>query len=236
MTENRFFTFIWRFNGIAIMLTTLVVIIVGGVLGVVMYRDFTRQRAVTNIVNVEGAGNVSEKLRLGQSSPIEGTSYLMVPLTSDQAYSQSYYDKSSYSQRNVLFVDTKGTGSHWLFDTNEYLIINDNYIAERGEQQKPKPVKAILYLVVKADTNHDKRLTDNDTKTIGLSSPDGSNYKEVIAEVDLLVGHHLIDNDSLIVVYQKQGMGYSARVALSDFSVLSRTELPKIKKAALTSR
>lgn len=230
MTENRFFTFVWRFNGIAIMVSALVVIVVGGVLGVMMYRDVTRERSVRNIVNVEGTTNVSEKLRLGQSSPIEGTSYLMARLISDQAYSQSYYDKSSYSLRNFLFVDTKGPGSHWLFDTNEYLIINDNFIAEWAEPQKQKPVRAILYLVVKTDTNHDKRLTDKDTKTIGLSSPDGANYKEIITDVDVLVGHHLIDKDFLIILYQKQGTGYSARVALSNFSVVTQVELPKIKK------
>jgi hypothetical protein len=229
MTTNRFFRFVWRFNGIALMLTAVVVVIVGGFMGVVMYREFTRERTVSNVVNVEGARNVSEKLRLGQLIPIEGSSYLMVPLTSDQTYSQSYYDKSSYSQRNLLFVDTKGAASHWLFDTNEYLIVNSSFITEGAEQPKPKPVRAILYVVVKADTNGDKRLTDNDRKTIGLSLPDGSNYKEIITDVDAVVGHHLLDRD-VIIIYQKQATGYSARVALSDFSVISRTELPKIKK------
>lgn len=230
MTENKFFRFVWRFNAIAIMLTALVVIIVGSVLGLVMYRDSTRQRSVTNVVNIERTSNVAEILRLGQSTPIEGTSYLMAPLTSDQTYSQSYYDKSAYSQRNVLFIDTRGTGSHWLFSTNEYLIINDSLIAEGMEQQRPKPVRAILYLVVKADTNHDRRLTDSDTKTISLSSPDGSKYKEIIPDVDVLVGHHLIDKDFLFVVYQRQGTVYSARIALSDLSIVNQTELSKIKK------
>lgn len=159
MTTDQFFKFVWRFNGIAIMLAAIVVTVFVGFMGVVMYRDFTGRRSVRNVVNVEGTNDISERLRFGHLSAIGGTSYSMGPLSSDQTYGQSYYEKSSYSTRNILFVNNKGAESHWLFNTNEYLVLNHDFVSERADQQKPNPVVAILYLVVKRDTNRGKRLT-----------------------------------------------------------------------------
>ncbi len=52
-----------------------------------------------------------------------------------------------------------------------------------GKVQSDKDeVRAILYRIVKADTNGDERLPHEDMQSIGLSSPDGKGYKEILAE------------------------------------------------------
>ncbi len=75
-----------------------------------------------------------------------------------------------------------------------------------------KEVRAILYKIVKSDTNNDKRLTSYDLQTVGLSHPSGKGFKEILEGIDLLVGHRLIDKDRLLIAFQREGIGFSANV------------------------
>lgn len=42
------------------------------------------------------------------------------------------------------------------------------------------------------------------------------------------IGHRLVDENTLLVVYQKQGIGYSANVSLSEFELTNEAELSKV--------
>jgi hypothetical protein len=230
MNRNRFFRFVWRFNGVAIMLATIVAISVLGFIAYMTLREMAGRRPVRNVVNVDGPRQVTDKWEYGQMSAIRGTSYVTIPLYSDQPYAQSYYSKGAKSTRNILFIDASGSDRHWLFDTNEYLIAEHRLITEGSIHKEGSVVKAILYSVVKKDTNSDKRLTTRDQKDIALSAPNGRNYKEILSGIDSLLGHELVNRDTILLLYQKQGIAYSASVGLSDFSIMSQSELPKIKK------
>jgi hypothetical protein len=212
------------------MLATIVAILVLGVIAFMTLREMAGRRPVRNVVNVDSAQQVADKWEFGQMSAIRGTSYVTIPLYSDQTYAQPYYSKEAKSTRNILFIDATGSERHWLFDTNEYLIAEHRLITEGSIHKDGSIVKAILYSVVRKDTNGDKRLTTRDQKDIALSAPNGRNYKEILSGIDSLLGHELVNRDTIILLYQKQGIAYSASVGLSDFSIVSQSELPKIKK------
>lgn len=229
MEENRFFKFVWRFNGIIFMFAGVLTIGVLGYASYKMYRDTTRERNVGNIVNVAENKHIDEKWQLGRMEKIDGTPYAMIPLYSDQNYAQSYYSKSAQSTRNILFINMGNNQKRWLLDTNDWLIISSDILPEREYNEKDKLAKVILYSIVKKDTNDDKRLTSEDKSIIALSQLSGENYKEVLNDIDVLIGQQLLDNNTLIVIYQKKGIGYSATVSLADFSISNQAELPKIK-------
>jgi hypothetical protein len=230
MDRNRFFRLVWRFNSVAIMLATIVAISVLGVIAYMTLHEITGRRSMRNVVNVDGPQQVTDKWEFGQMSAIRGTSYVTIPLYSDQTYTQSHYSKEAKATRNILFIDAPGSDRHWLFDANDYLIAEHRLITEGSIHKEGSIVKAILYSVVKKDTNGDKRLTTKDQKDIALSAPNGRNYKEILKGIDSLLGHELVNRDTILLLYQKQGIAYSASVGLSDFSIMSQSELPKIKK------
>jgi hypothetical protein len=224
--ENRFFRFIWRFNGIVLMVAACGVIIALATAGYSWYRGITH-REVADVVNVEKSGAVKERLEFGQFTSLIKTPYVMLPLHSSQSYAQSYYLKSTRSTRNILFIDTRTNESHWLFPTNRYLILNDAPVPE-GYGDKGLPAKAILYLVTKKDTDGDKRLTPSDKKDIAISLPSGFGYKELVGGVDALAGHQLAENDTVSFVYYKEGDWHAASVHLTDFAVTNETKLPRM--------
>jgi hypothetical protein len=230
MNAHRFFRLVWRFNSVAIMVAALAVIAFLCIAGYMAYRDITRNRYVHNVVNVDDDKQSAGKWEFGRLSAISGASYVMLPLYFDQTYAQSYYGKSARSTRNLLFIDAETNDGRWLFDTNDYLIVGDDLIREGPADRADKPVRAVLYTVVKKDTDGDKRLTSKDKIDVALSLPNGRDYKEILNDIDHLIGHELINKDTMILVYEKQGIAYSANVRLSDFSVIRRSELPEIKK------
>ncbi len=228
MEESKFFKYVWRCNGVIIMIAGLLAI---GILLFVSYKLFqesTREREVRNIVNVEESSDIEEKWQLGYLSKIQGTSFGMIPLYSDQNYTQSYYDKSSSSVRNYLFINSENDEKGWLFNNNNNLISDTSMLSVEEFGDENRKVIAILYEVIKSDTNDDQRITNEDLKSISISRPNGKEYKEILTNVDVFVGQQLMGKDNLLIVYQRNNIGYSARVNLTNFSVSDETELPKI--------
>jgi len=228
MEENKYFRLIWRFNGLIIMCAGVLAIGVLAFAGYNIFKETTRERNIQNIVNVQEENNIEEKWQLGHMTNIKGSQYIMIPLNSNQSYAQSYYSKSSSSARNYLFIDSHRNEKHWLFKTNQYLIADTDLLSENEYGSDKRDVRAILYKIVKEDTNNDKRLTDKDLQTVGLSFPNGKGYKEILNGIDLFIGHRLIDKNTLLIVFQRKGVGFSANVNLSDFTISNETELPKV--------
>jgi hypothetical protein len=116
-----------------------------------------------------------------------------------------------------------------LYNTNEYLIINKELLSDKEYNEKEPQIRAILYIVIQKDMNGDNRLTNDDKTVVGLSKPSGDGYKEILSGVEVFVGHKLLDKGTMLIIYQKRGVGYSAHVALADFSISNESELPKVK-------
>ncbi len=227
MENNRFFTLVWRFNGLVISITGVLAI---GVLAFVSYKlilEITRERNIVNNINISPSNETETTWQLGYPSTVEGTPYVIVPLTSDQYSSHSYYSKSSSSARNYLFINTEDNIKQWLFNHNNHLIERREML-RKDQSDHNSAVTAILFQLIKSDSNHDGKLTIDDQKTIAIVKPDGSHYTELFSPIDIYVGSQLVRNNKLLIIYQRQGTGYSAFINLFDFKVENETELPKV--------
>ncbi len=228
MENSQFFKQVWRINGIIIMVAGLLAI---GVLVFAAYQIFketVRERGVNGIVNIEASTEVKEKWQLGYLSSIQGTPFVMIPLSSDQQYSQSYYDKSASSIRNYLFINKQENQQHWLLNSNEHLIIKADVLSESTGSGQEVAALAILYTVITSDTNNDDRLTAKDLKNVAISQPGGQAYREVLQGIDRMVGYSLTGKESLMLVYQRDDIGYVVTISLTDFSMSKETALPKV--------
>ncbi len=231
MEDNKFFRFVWRFNAIVIMASGLLAIAVLAFAAIEIVTSTTRERQGINIVNVNEDSSSSQDWELGNLRQVDGTSYLMVPLYSDQSYTQSYYSKSTRSTRNYLFLDSETGKSKWLFANNDYLIASDRFISETNDiannRVESKPVIAVLYHLIKQDINGDGRLTNDDSMTIAFTHPNGNDYHEVLSGVDRFLGYKVLNANSLLILYQRDGIAYSANVSLDNFALSNEKEIAK---------
>ncbi|MGL1932593.1 MAG: hypothetical protein OCC45_12680 [Desulfotalea sp.] len=230
MEKSPFFKKLWCFNALIISVAGILAIVLLIFGGYHVIKDIYWNNQIGNVVNVAEDSNIEEIWSFGYMQKLDGTDFIMIPLESDQSYAQSYYSKSSNSHRNLLFINVLTNERKWLFPNNNWLIADNNVLAEIEPAGKSKKVIGLLFNIVKADTNGDKRLTNKDKTTIALSSPSGTKYKEILPEIDLLIGHTIVESDIILILYKKDGVAYSSRYSLQDFRLLNEDKLPKITK------
>jgi hypothetical protein len=80
MQENRFFRFVWRVNGIAILLLVVSAVVIDGYQLVTSPVGSAKASVITNIA--DDPGN-KERWHLGQVTAIPETPYLFIPLVSE---------------------------------------------------------------------------------------------------------------------------------------------------------
>lgn len=227
MEENKFFKLVWRFNGLIISIAGLLAIVVLLFASYEIYKSTTRDRSTRNMVNVDEGEEINEKWRYGQLNEVVGTNYFMLPLHSDQTFSRAYFSKSSYSTRNYLFINTETSEKKWLFDHTDYLIQSTDRL-RLGSYDSEEPTIAILYTLVKIDSDQNSRLTIEDLSTIAVTKTDGSNYKELISGVELIVDHELINEKELLLIYQKSGVSYSSILDLENLEITKNEKIPSL--------
>lgn len=142
----------------------------------------------------------------------------MLPLRAAQHLERAYYNKSSSSVRNYLFIDTKTQRQAWLLPHTKALI--ESYDLLRSNRyDSTTPVVAILYRIIEQDSDEDGALSAKDLITLALTTPKGDKYTEVLTEVEQLIDSKVLTEHMLFLVYQKSGGTYSAQVSLSDFTL-----------------
>ena len=229
MEENKVFKNIWRFNAIVIMLVGILGFALSLFACIMVYKDMTRDQSVRNIVNIEESPEKKEEWLLGNITAVQGSEFLMIPLHSEQNYSRGSYSKSASSTRNYLFINSETKDKYWLFEKNDYLITQTNQLPNTGYDEQAKDAKAILYYVVKSDTNNDKTLNSSDSITVAISKPNGKSYVELLKDIDFVNGYKATSENAVILVFQRNNIGYSAYVDLDGLSISSEEQLPSVQ-------
>ncbi|CAA0106911.1 Uncharacterised protein [BD1-7 clade bacterium] len=231
MESNRFFHRVWQFNAVVIALAGVLALALLLFASYHVIRDATRERAVTNVVNTDVETPAISGWDYGLPRQIDGHAVVVVPLQSGKNIGASYFKKNPVSVRDLLFIRVKSDEKQWLFDRTDFLILEYAFLADNS-YRSDVPVKAVIYQVVKTDTNNDQRLSYDDTITIGLSHPDGSEYTELVTDVTKVIGRDWVDDDRLMLLYVKEGKAWSAVVDLDRFSFEDVSELPAISAQA----
>lgn len=239
MEENRFFRIIWRINSITILIFLL--LIIGFVAFNFIKEVFDRKKppVITNIA-VDPQGQ--EKWTLGRPQEIEGTNFIYIPLVSEKkeisvqqpvlaskafnSYDHGYFSPS----RNLLFINEKTREMKWLFNDNTQMIVQIEMLSILKRYDKDRKIDAIVYQIIRKDTNGDNRLTSDDLIDIAISLPDGSQYKEVLQSVERVLGATSLGDGEILILYQYKGGGYASTFGLQNMSIKDTKEIPKIEK------
>jgi hypothetical protein len=231
---NGFFDYVWQFNALAIAGAAVVCILLGGYAVVTIFKQETRPRRVTNVVNVGEQEKILEEFTLGNPTAIAGTQYVRVPLYRGQSFSasgSSLYSKSSEQNVvNYLFLNFSSNESRWLFESAGQLLISSQVLSHKLKTvpDEHNAAAGIIYSVVERDSNGDNRLTDKDAISLAASAVDGTNYRKLIEGIERLYSVQQIADDKVLVLYQKDQQTISELYSVPALVKLQQSNIPKI--------
>ncbi|AMO56277.1 hypothetical protein GZ77_05595 [Endozoicomonas montiporae] len=228
MQQSKFFRVIWQYNGLVLAVASTLAIAVLSFISYKVFKEIVVERSITNVVKTDSEKVTGEGFMIGYIEDINDGDHLIAPLISQQSYTKSYYNKSSSSQRNMLFINAGKNSSSWLFNDNESLITDYRLLSNKEADNSKSIVKAIFFTIAKADTNDDGFITDEDIKTIALSDPDGSKYKEIETNINKLHGHKFLNNNQLVVIYEQQGVDYHATIDTQTSQIVTKSKIAQI--------
>lgn len=231
INSNKVFIFLKGLYTFVISGASILFILACGFILVAIFMDKTRERHVTNVVNVGDQIKSKDVFVFGHPNTIDGTSYIRIPLYRDQSYDMSYYSKSSSGNEvNYLFMNGENGRSEWLMQSTNYLFVSDVILFDKLKQINNESRKAvgIIYALIEKDTNGDNRLSEKDAITIGFSALDGSGYTKLIENVDRLYALNQISDNRTVVLYQKNGEEMSEIYEIPSMKKLSEFPIPKV--------
>lgn len=235
MEENKAFKAIWRLNAVLILIAGIGVLCLLITLSFYFVKDQTRDRSLTNIVDIEQQDDAEKQWTLGKLSTIAGSQSSWMPLYSDQKYTSGSMRKSASSVRNYMFINKASKEKYWLLTHNQFLFIDTDFIRPLANslkyinKQKLLPTEAILYTLVKNDTNGDDKLTKNDRMSIAISQNDGTRFTELLQDIDYLNGYTILNKNKMLIVYQQDSIAYSATIDLSSLTLSNQEALPSVQ-------
>jgi|GEM_PF-2293371 len=241
MEENKIFRWIWRISNLAVLVAMIAFFYLFYINEIKKKKPYLEEPSLREVItSVAEDPKGLEKWVLQDTYAVRVKEYTFLSLVSKNGEVQEmhysaprpYYGNSA---KNILVINTKDNSSSWLFKGNNQLILR--YSSEVAPNRIPyqvsmkeTPPEFIYYQVVDHDTNGDKILSQDDKPNFAISDISGKNYKEIIKEIDRIITIKMIDSDTILLVYQKEGKGYTMKLDIKHQKVLSDEVIPKVSK------
>jgi hypothetical protein len=226
---RRFFALVWRANAVLLLLMTILAIAVLSYAAFEIYRNATRTRQATNVLNVADEQIDRSKVELGSFQTIAGSGILRASLQVEQEYGFGSGSKETTSIQNYLFYDPSDGSSRWLVPGNKGLFLATHELPEREYVKPEKPVVAVVYELVDADTTGDQKLTASDAKVLAVSNPSGSRFTRVLTGVQEVNGTTLTPGGRILVLYTSSATLKAAEIDAETHRIVRDAPLQPVK-------
>ena len=226
MKLDKTFSIISRINQ-ALLLLGLLSIIGLGIWGIIYVYLESHKPKYGEIVVKADKDTGTEKMVLTFSGfhKINGANTMMADISERKTDNYKVY--SSSRTVNIMFISTKENKVQMLFPHSNYLILSSNIVTLTGKfgDDEHNPALGVIYKYVKADTNDDKVIDEEDRHAVGLAHADGTGAVEILSDFDSLLSSDAIDAETLSVIYQKGQKVISGRYSLKTFKLISSTTI-----------
>ena len=226
MKLDKTFSIISRINQ-ALLLLGLLSIIGLGIWGIVYVYLESHKPKYGEIVVKADKDTGTEKMVLTFSGfhKINGANTMMADISERKTDNYKVY--SSSRTVNIMFISTKENKVRMLYPHSNYLILSSNIITVTGKygDDEHNPALGVIYKYVKADTNDDKVIDEEDRHALGLANADGTGAVEILNNFDSLLSSEALDAETLSVIYQKGQKVISGRYSLKTFKLISSTTI-----------
>lgn len=187
-------------------------------------------------VTVAEAQKALDKRSLAPFIILEGTPYKLGAVVElegkDRGFlsgSSSSYKGDSYAyskQFNYIFLNTQTKESVKLLPKSDSLFTRLERIGKKNPKGEFTKVDAIWYQVVKDGS---KKLEERPKSTIATSTVSGTNYTELIPQVDRVLNTFQSGTTKILMVYELNKKYFIAELDLGERKVIETKELPNLE-------
>jgi hypothetical protein len=166
---------------------------------------------------------------------LEGTPYKVGAVVESEGKDRGFLSGSSSSykgdsygskQFNYIFLNTQTKESVKLLPKSESLFTRLEKIGKKNEKGEFTKIDAIWYEVVKSGQ---KNSDDRPKKTIATSTVSGTNYTELIPQVDRILNVFQPGATKILMVYELNKKYFIAELDLGERKVIETKELPNLE-------
>ena len=204
---ERFFTWVWRINGLLL----LVLIAVCLIMFWFLLSDASNPSWMDDeqsVREVAGTDISAENLKLQSFNQVYGTPWLMADLVSTEGgLGVGSSSRPNWQLRNVLFIDSGSKQAHWLFETSDREIRRHWYISDSpGNRYGAGPsddsvVIGMLFSIAASSAQNG----GTERRQLLLVSADGKTKLPLSEPIDELLGQHHSDASSFLIFYVRDG-------------------------------
>jgi hypothetical protein len=165
---------------------------------------------------------------------LEGTPYKLGAVVESEGKDRGFLSGSSSSykgdsygkQFNYIFLNTQTKESVKLLPKSNLLFTRLEKIGKKNEKGEFTKIDAIWYEVVKPGQ---KNSEDRPKSTIATSTVSGTNYTELIPQVDRILNIFQPSTTKILMVYELNKKYFIAELDLDDRKVIETKELPNLE-------
>lgn len=204
---ERFFSWVWRINGLLVFLAVTLSLIAIGVSAFNSGVFASRDRPEMQLTDVAGADLAAEDLKLDRFRPLNGTAFLFAKLAPPAKYIGLGTSGATGIARNLLFFDTGSKTAHWLLPNTNHDILTQWFVHDqpfRGVRQAGAAQPIVIGLLLEIAEHVDHPDTGQLRKLV-FASVDGKSITTISESIDGLLGQRHVDAESLLIFYVRDG-------------------------------
>ncbi len=256
MDNNGFFRFVWRFNGIVIMLLLLGALVCGGV----------GLAARHHLIHWKWLDARTVHMPKGFQVP---QGYSLVPLDMGlvaNAAGERLYALDRYVRPrppfgpfvtapetvsvNVLAINEKTRTSRWLFTKADRLILSQTTLygpmaPAKNDEMPAMNISGVVFVIADTDTNKDGKITAQDAQSLYIYRMDGKEPVKVLDADRIVLVPSVYGAKHLELFYQKGDKSFAvtyslpkleleSQIAISDLPMLNDAAAPHLKIGFVT--
>ena len=103
---------------------------------------------------------------------------------------------------------------------NKGLFLSLRELPERRDSRPDRPIVAVVYELVEADTTGDNRLTASDAKVVAVSTASGLRFTRVLTGVEEINGVILTADARILVLYTSASTLKAAEIDVGTYKVI----------------
>jgi hypothetical protein len=177
------------------------------------------------------AEKAAEKRSIAPFEILEGTPYRVAHVIESEAdrWSLASSGYGGSNTRNYIFLNAETKDSAKLLPNSDSLFVKLEKIVTTDPKTKATKVEALWYQVIRTDTNGDQKLDTHDKSTIATSTIAGTDYTELIPQVDRVLNIFQAGPTKILMVYELDRQYFVTELDLGARKVVETKALPSLE-------